>query len=81
MDTHAEKGKLLLSKNGQAVFLAQESKMVPGAVDVIRFEGIIEHPSPTQAMAMAKKRGVSTADFHTSFGHLLPATTPNARRR
>jgi hypothetical protein len=72
METHALKGKLMLTRNGKPVFTAQESKVVPGAVDVIRIEGLIEHPSPKQALSIAKKLGVSEADFRTSFGHMMP---------
>lgn len=73
MDTRVQKGKLTLVANGGSAFTAQESKTVKGAIDVVRLAGITEHPSPKQALAMAKRAGISEEDFRKAFGHLLPA--------
>lgn len=74
METHVKKGRLVLLRDGEPVFSAQVSRTVKGAIDVLRMSGICEHPSPRQALAMAKKSGITPADFRKAFGHMLPAT-------
>lgn len=69
--THTKKGELMLLRDGDAVFTARVSRTVKGAIDVLRMSGIIEHPSPRQALAMARKAGISKEDFDTAFGHLV----------
>ena len=68
---HAKKNLLGLFAGEDALFLARSSKAVPGAVDVMVAAGVIAHPSPTQALRMARKAGVAEGDFRKAFGHLL----------
>jgi hypothetical protein len=68
--THTKKGELMLLQDGEPVFTARVSRTVKGAIDVLRMSGIVEHPSPRQALALARKAGISKADFDTAFGHL-----------
>jgi hypothetical protein len=74
MTTEIRKNGLTVTKGGKPVFQAQKSQAVPGAIDVMRFEGLVEHPSPEQAKKMAKKYGVSAAEFDRAFGGAIDAT-------
>jgi len=67
MATEIRKNGITVTKDGKPVFQAQKSQAVPGAIDVMRFEGLIEHPSPEQAKKMAKRYGVSAAEFDRAF--------------
>jgi hypothetical protein len=67
MAQEIQKNKIRITKNGKVVFQAQKSQTIPEAIDVIRFEGLIEHPSPEQAKKMAKRYGVSAAAFDRAF--------------
>lgn len=68
---YAKKNRLGLFNGEDALFLAETSKAVKGAVDVMVAAGIVAHPSPKQALAMAKKAGIAETDFRKAFGHLL----------
>lgn len=67
MATEIKKNLLRVTKGGKLVFQASLSQTVPGAIDVMRFEGLIEHPSREQARGMAKRYGVSAAEFDRAF--------------
>jgi len=67
MATEIRKNGIRVTKDGKAVFQAQKSQAVPGAIDVMRSEGLVEHPSPEQAKKMAKRYGVSVAEFDRAF--------------
>lgn len=61
----------MLLRDGEPVFTAQVSHTIKGAIDVMRLSGIVEHPSPRQVLAMAKKAGISREDFLKAFGHMM----------
>ena len=69
-EIHAKKGRLMLLRDDEPVFTAQVSRTIKGAIDVLRLSGIVEHPSPRQALAMARKAGISREDFLKAFGHM-----------
>lgn len=71
MTTHTKKGELMLLRGTDPVFTARVSKTVKGAIDVLRMSGIVEHPSPRQALVLARKAGISKEDFLTAFGHMM----------
>lgn len=71
METHTKKNLLVVLDGEEPVFVAAKSKWVPGAIDVTRVAGITAHPSPAQALKMAKKAGISEADFRKAFGHMF----------
>lgn len=71
LELHAKKNLLAVLDGRQVVFFAAKSRMVKGAIDVVRIAGITAHPSPIQALRMAKKAGIPEVDFRRAFGHML----------
>lgn len=62
-----EKGKLAVYDGEHVVLKARKSEM-QGRIDLMRFEGMIEHPSLAQAKKMLASAGVTAKDFEKAFG-------------